>query len=141
MTIFNAEWLKKMRLQKGLTQQELANKTGLTKFTIENIEQGRRKGSELTWEKLLNFFENDSNVSYDSDDLIKEIKADIEEFGEDEECFIFYKETKYGLFFTNYDFDVEEEPIKEDELEAREYLLKTTLGDALKLFERQNKIF
>lgn len=136
-----SKWLKTMRLKKGLTQKELAEKTGLSIFTIANIEQGQRKGSELTWEKLLNFFENDSNVSYDSDDLIEEIKADIEEFGEDEECYIFYKETKYGLFFTNYDFDVEEDPIKKDELLPDEHLLKTTLGDALKLFERQNKIF
>lgn len=135
-----SKWLKTMRLKKGLTQKELAEKTGLSIFTIANIEQGQRKGSEITWEKLLNFFENDSNVSYDSDDLIEEIKADIEEFGEDEECYIFYKETKYGLFFTNYDFDVEEDPIKKDELLPDEHLLKTTLGDALKLFEKQNKI-
>ena len=52
-----SKWLKTMRLKKGLTQKELAKKTGLSIFTIANIEQGQRKGSELTWKKILDFFE------------------------------------------------------------------------------------
>ena len=56
---FNAEWLKNMRLKKGLTQKELAEKIGLSVFAIQNIEQGQRKGSELTWKKILDFFEFD----------------------------------------------------------------------------------
>lgn len=57
-----SKWLKTMRLKKGLTQKELAEKTGLSIFTIANIEQGQRKGSELTWEKILNFFERQNNI-------------------------------------------------------------------------------
>lgn len=60
-----SKWLKTMRLKKGLTQKKLAEKTGLSIFTIANIEQGQRKGSESTWEKIYNFF-------------------DIEEFDKDE---------------------------------------------------------
>ena len=52
-----SKWLKTMRLKKGLTQKELAKKIGLSVFTIQNIEQGQRKGSPVTWEKILNFFE------------------------------------------------------------------------------------
>jgi transcriptional regulator with XRE-family HTH domain len=137
-----AEWLKTMRLKKGLTQKELAEKTGLTIFTIQNIEQGSRKGSPATWEKILNFFERGESpkISYDSEELIEEIKEDIEEFGEDYECYVFYKEKDGKLIFTNYDFDVEEDQVQPEELLPNEYLLKTNLGDALKLFEKQNEI-
>ena len=141
--IKNRDWLKKMRLKKGLTQKELAEKTGLTIFTIQNIEQGSRKGSPATWEKILAFFENNGltpKISHDSEELIEELKEDIFEFGEDYECYVFYKEKDGRLVFTNYDFDTEEDPIKPDELLLDEHLLKTTLGDALKLFEKQNEI-
>jgi transcriptional regulator with XRE-family HTH domain len=57
----NSEWLKKMRLKKGLTQKELAEKTGISIHTIANIEQKQRKGSKLTWKKILNFFEKENN--------------------------------------------------------------------------------
>ena len=43
------EWLKKTRENIGLTQRELANKIGLSPFTIEQIEQGKRLGSADTW--------------------------------------------------------------------------------------------
>lgn len=137
-----ANWLKNMRLKKGLTQKELAEKTGLTVFTIQNIEQGSRKGSPATWEKIYNFFERGESpkISYDSEELIEELKEDILEFGENCECHIFYKEVDGRLVFTNYDFDVEEDQIQPEELLPDEHLLKTTLGDALKLFEKQNEI-
>ena len=137
-----SKWLKTMRLKKGLTQKELAKKIGLSVFTIQNIEQGQRKGSESTWEKILNFFERGESpkISYDSEELIEELKQDIEEFGEDCPCYVFYEIINGTLKFTNYDFDTEEKPITDDELYRDEELLSTTLGDALKLFERQNSI-
>lgn len=140
--IKNGNWLKKMRLSKKLTQQELADKTGLSRFTIENIEQKKRKGSEITWQKLMKFFDNGLGVkiSHDSEKLIEELKEDILEFGEEYPCWIFYKEVDGFLIFTNYDFDEEDDPIEKEELLEEEHLLKTTFGDALKLFEKQNSI-
>lgn len=138
----NNKWLKFTRKKTGLSQQELADKTGLSKSTIESLEQGKRTGSITTWEKLMNFFDSGlgAKISRDSEELIEELKEDIEEFGEDDTCYVFYKETDNSLIFTNYDFAEEEDPIKKEELEDDEYLLKTTLGDALKLFEKQNDI-
>jgi len=74
LKIKDKKWLKNKRIEKGLTQKELAEKTGLSVFTIQNIEQGSRKGSELTWEKIYNFFERGENpkISYDSEELIEE---------------------------------------------------------------------
>lgn len=136
------EWLKKTRENIGLTQRELANKIGLSPFTIEQIEQGKRLGSADTWEKIENFF-NDGiiNISYACDDLIEEIKDDIEEFGENHACILVYKIVDNHIFFTNYDFIVEENPFNpKKELEEDEKFIETTLQYALEVFEMQNKI-
>ena len=53
-----ATWLKEMRKKHNITQKELANKTGLSIHSLQNIEQGQRKGSKESWEKIINFFEN-----------------------------------------------------------------------------------
>ena len=143
------EWLKEKRTEKGLTQQELAEKLGFSVFTIENIEQGKRLGSADTWTKIENFFDDDEpKISFESNDLIEEIKKDIEEFGEDETCFLIYKIINNNIIFVNYDFDVEEDFFSDEikpfdpkkDLKKDEKYLKTTLQYALEVFEVQNKI-
>lgn len=143
------EWLKEKRTEKGLTQQELAEKLGFSVFTIENIEQGKRLGSAETWTKIENFFDDDEpKISFESNDLIEEIKKDIEEFGEDETCLLIYKIINNNIIFVNYDFDVEEDFFDDGikpfdpkkELKKDEKYLKTTLQYALEVFEAQNKI-
>ena len=140
------EWLKEQRVKHSLTQQQLANEIGISRFAIENIEQGKRLGSIDTWEKIENYFNNAENnlinVSYDSSDLIEELKADIEEFGEDHECILIYKVVNDNIVFTNYDFICEEESFNPDkELLENEYYLETTFKYALEVFENQNKTF
>ncbi|ELJ4819108.1 helix-turn-helix transcriptional regulator [Listeria monocytogenes] len=39
------EWLKKYRLDKDLTQQEVADQCGIPKNTYASIEQGKRRPS------------------------------------------------------------------------------------------------
>ena len=57
------EWLKEQRVKYSLTQQQLANEIGISRFAIENIEQGKRLGSVDTWEKIENYFSNvDDNL-------------------------------------------------------------------------------
>lgn len=154
------EWLKKMRQKFGLTQAQLSEKSGVNKLTIENIEQGRRKGSEETWKKIeeyFNFCQQNDDISYSfaSDDLIAEIKEDIEEFGKDKACYLMYKIIDKHFFFVDYQFldskeDIEEMELDEDEkkqlfnietdLDDDEYYIETTLEYALKIFEKQNQI-
>ena len=146
MMMKTKEWLKEQRVKYSLTQQQLANEIGVTKFTIENIEQGRRLGSVDTWNKIENYFENSDddliNISYNSNDLIEELKVDIEEFGEEHKCILIYKVVNDNIVFTNYDFICEEEPFNPDkELLENEYYLETTFKYALEVFENQNKTF
>ena len=49
-------WLKELREKNNFTQKELAIRTGVNIHTIQNIEQGKRKGSKETIKILNNFF-------------------------------------------------------------------------------------
>lgn len=64
------EWLKEKRNENNLTQRELADKIGLSPFTIEQIEQGKRLGSAKTWEKIENFFSEETEIKKDSREMI-----------------------------------------------------------------------
>ena len=146
MMMKTKEWLKDQRDKNSLNKQKIANEIGISRFAIENIEQGRRLGSVETWNKIENYFENSDdklpNISYDSNDLIEELKSDIEEFGEEHECILIYKVVNDNIVFTNYDFICEEEPFNPDkELLENEYYLETTFKYALEVFENQNKTF
>lgn len=55
-------WLKEKRNESKLTQRELADKIGLSPFTIEQIEQGKRLGSTKTWEKIEKFFSEETEI-------------------------------------------------------------------------------
>ncbi len=148
------EWLKKIREKNNLTQKELAEKIGISSFTIENIEQGKRLGSAETWEKIEDFFENDNliSISYDSEELIEELKQDILEFGEDYPCILVYKIVEDHIFFTNYDFIIEEDDVDvfdnnddvrpfdpKKDLRPGEKYITTTFKYALEVLEAQNK--
>lgn len=137
------EWLKSKRIEYSYTQKQLAHEIGLSPYTIEQIEQGKRLGSAETWEKIETFFNNpnETKISYESEELIEELQEDIEEFGENEQCILVYKIIDDHIFFTNYDFIVEEEPFDpKKELQDGEKYIVTTLKYALEVFESQNKI-
>lgn len=78
-------------------------------------------------------------VSYDCEELIEELKEDIEEFGEDEEMYAFFEVICGHTFLTNYDFITEEEQLRPEEVsEATVQIMKAK--DILKILEEQNKI-
>lgn len=123
--------LKEIRTKLKLSQQEFADKVGISIFSVQNIEQGQRKGSAETWNKIQNFL-NKGNISYDSEDLIEEIKADIEEFGENELCYLEYEFLDNHLFFIDYDYC--------DEIKAKENCIIVDLKSALEILRKQDRI-
>lgn len=54
--------IKKLRKEKGLTQQELAKKLKIAQSTIASIESGRRNGNNDTIRSLAKFF--DVSIDY-----------------------------------------------------------------------------
>ena len=79
-------------------------------------------------------------ISYECEELIKELKADIAEFGGDTIVAVWCKDNSGVTLYTNYDFIEEEEPITENELEKDEYLQKMTMSALQILLEKQNEI-
>ena len=79
------------------------------------------------------------HVSSESAELIKELKIDIAEFGENEEVSVWCKK-KYGVtLYTNYDFLTPEE-VGDDELVDGEYIKSMSLGELLHLLEQQDSV-
>lgn len=132
------EWLIAARKKEGLTQKQLAEKIGVSIYAIAHIEQGQRVGSVETWEKINNFFE-DVNISYDCEEIIEEIKEEIEEFGEDQVCYLYYELKGDTIVFTDYGLP-EDLLRKEFKLKDNEFRLEGTLKQALEIFCFQNKI-
>ena len=131
-------WLKKLRSEKNMTQKELAKETGVNIFTIQNIEQGNRKGSEETLKILKDYFEN-GTASYDSEDLIEELEEDIEEFGEEEIMYAMFENVDGYLTLTNYDFITEEESLSDVEKSEYYLIIELKAKDILNLLKLQNK--
>ena len=59
-----SETLRSLRAQKSMTQQELADKTGLSRSRINNYEQGIREPDFRTAEILADFFNVDLDMLY-----------------------------------------------------------------------------
>lgn len=89
----------------------------------------------------MSLFKTNQNISYESSELIEELKQDILEFGEDHPCILVYKKYKGKKIYTNYDFIVPEKPFNpKEELQKGEKYVKSTLKEALELFEKQNRV-
>ena len=82
-----------------------------------------------------------SNISYDSSELIEDLKQDILEFGNDYIVAVWYKQIEGVTVYTNYDFIDEDSPIEKSELEDGEQIKTMTMGALLTTLEKQNSLF
>lgn len=85
-------------------------------------------------------YHNGINYSYDSEDLIKELKIDIAEFGKDKEFYAWYKIIEGVKLYTNYDFISDEKPLPEKELAPGEEVEIINGFNLLTKLEKQNKL-
>jgi len=69
-----------------------------------------------------------------------ELQQDVEEFGEDEPCYLFYKIKDDHILFTNYDFITKEMPLKDDDILESEKVVETTLKYAYEVIKDQNRL-
>lgn len=79
-------------------------------------------------------------ISFDSEELIAELKSDIMEYGAEEEVNVWCREYEGVTLYTNYDFIVEEKPVQKKEVRADETVAVMKMGELLKLLEQQNSI-
>lgn len=100
-------WLYKKRTAYHLTQKQLAKLIGVSESVIKHIEQGHRFGSEETWTKINNFFNDIKTddwfkVSWELKDLLHEYILDtpinpICCYGEDNICTSIYEFNKSDI--------------------------------------------
>lgn len=75
MAEFNAIF-KKLRTDKGLTQQELADKLGITKSAVSMYERGERRPNFEIAEAITDFFGVDLNYLIGTTDKIERLSGD-----------------------------------------------------------------
>lgn len=79
-------------------------------------------------------------ISFECQGLIDELKLDIAEFGADKEVYVWCLEREGVTLYTNYDFIVEENMVKKEDLKNGETLSIMKMSKLLKLLEQQNSI-
>lgn len=77
-------------------------------------------------------------ISYECEDLIQELKEDIEEFGEKEIFVAWLENINDTDIITNYDFLAKD--LKQEELESNERFILIEAGLLLKRLIEQNEI-
>lgn len=137
--IHTGEWLKKRREEERYTRAQLAEMTGLSYDTIRSIELGRRTGSADAWEAINAVLDKGPALSFDCDDLIQEVLADIDDLGPEHPCLLYYK--KEGDLFIFGDYALEED-LENPVFDVRpgEVQIESTLQKAYEIFEYQNRI-
>ena len=78
-------------------------------------------------------------ISYECSDLIEELKEDILEFG-DIDMYAFFDKIQGYTFLTNYDFIVDEKPLRADELKDDTIVKIMKASEILKILEEQDRI-
>lgn len=131
-------WLINKRKELNLNQEQFAELIKVDLEEIKEIENGDTLGSLNFWKVVRDYFKY-PKYAYESNELLEELESDIEEFGEEHECVLMYKEVDNHIIFTNYDFIVEEESI-EEVLEDNEKYIITTFKYAYEMLEYINEV-
>lgn len=137
------------KLLKGSTSAyAISEKTGLTRAMVNRYRTGDTSFENMTvktalrLQKFYDDFYSKQKISYDSSELIVELEKDIEEFGPNFECWVWFKTIDGAKVYTDYDF--KGEPLDDKEIQiAKENgeefeILKS--GHLLKKLEQQNEI-
>lgn len=83
------------------------------------------------------------NISFDSTELIEELKSDIEESGTSKVFAVWlrkFPQFENKEFIVNYDFITENDPISKDEIGENERIVFMEAGVLLEKLEEQNRL-
>lgn len=90
--------------------------------------------------KMIQERKENMNISFDTSDLILEVKEDIRDYGLEYKCYLYYKRIE-GINFC-IDYALEEDIEGHDCFKPGEgeFRVESTLGKALEILENENKI-
>ena len=136
-------------LNSNVSAYAISKDTNLTRAVINRYRTGETKLENMTIRvalKLQEFYDENyikQTISYDSGEMITELKEDIASFG-DFECWTWFKKIDGVKIYTNYDFKEHESPLSTYEInQAKENGEQFEILKAkhlLELLEKQNEI-
>ncbi|MFT8630683.1 hypothetical protein [Liquorilactobacillus hordei] len=136
-------------LNSNVSAYAISKDTNLTRAVINRYRTGKTKLENMTIKvalKLQEFYDEHyikPTISYDSDEMIAELKEDIASFG-DFECWAWIKKIDGVKIYTNYDFKESVSPLSTYEInQAKENGEQFEILKAkhlLELLEKQNEI-
>lgn len=124
--------LKKYRQVLGISQSELARKTGFSEAAIAKIENAIRSGKNETWEKIFNYLLPMMPTYIDYDTLCSTIKR--KQINVEQKVHVYYIHIKDAITFFDVSFD-----LKHDKYENKYEYIEISAREALKLFRYQQE--
>ena len=133
----NGKWLEQKLNQNGFGPEDLAEQTGLSIKTIKDIIRTSEADPE-DWNLILDTLNQYPAVRTPSSDILKDLEADLEQWGKDALCVVYYGVNQNLLGFTGYqnlsDLQYHGAPVNTEFLST----LQVTLQEAWELFRKQN---
>ncbi|MDN2452510.1 hypothetical protein [Lactobacillus sp. UCMA15818] len=153
--IIDLSKIKKL-LDSDISAYAISEETGLTRAMINRYRKNESKLENMTIKVALKLQkcydekfnmgligDSGQNISYDSEELIAELKEDITDFG-DFECWAWIKKIDGVKIYTNYDFKDGATQLTKDEVktahENGEQFEILKAKHLLELLEKQNEI-
>lgn len=133
----DGKWLSQKLAQNGFTPADLAKQTGLDLQTIEQV-INNQSADEQTWNLILDTLNLYPRVTVPSEQVLLDLKNDIDTYGSDAACIVFYSVNQNQLAFCEY------RPLENMTMHGgnvpTQFLsqMQITLGEALDLFTKQN---
>lgn len=137
MKEINGKWLLQKLAQNGFGPQDLADQTGIQLQSIEQI-INTNTGSEEEWDVILDTLNDYPRIIIPSAQVLDDLQEDIEKFGEDALCVVYYGVNQNLLGFCEYqclaDLYAHGSNVPTDYLSR----IQMTLAEARDLFTKQN---
>ena len=123
--------LAEIREQNNIAIETLADTAKISIDLLSNIEMRKTLADAFTWRGILSALDF-VNISFASDGFIDELNEEIELFGADAPCVVFYDIEKDNIIFKDYAMPGDPAP-------ADMYPVEMTLQLALDFFILQNE--
>lgn len=137
MSEINGKWLSQKLAQNGFGPEDLAEQTGLDIQTVKKIIESN-EGTQQDWDIILDTLNDYPEVIIPAASVLDDLNEDIEKFGEDGMCIVYYGVNQNQLAFCEYqclaDLYAHGANVPTDYLAS----MQITLQEAKQLFTKQN---
>lgn len=131
------EWLQQILNQNGFSIEDLAGQTGFAVDVISQAAASEEADSEA-WNIILDTVNDYPSIMLPASSIIDDLKNDIQKYGDDALCLVFYGVNQNLLGFVEYqcmdDLQMHGSPVSTEFLSS----MQLALSEALELFTKQS---